>query len=381
MTTIYLIRHAQAEGNLYRRCQGWYDGLITPKGYQQIAALANRFEDMHFDAVYSSDLFRAKTTASAIYRTHNLPLHTDPGLREITAGFWEGRSWGDILREDPELLLSFWHCDPEWKVDNGETFPEVQKRFCSTVERIASHHPDQTIAIFAHGNAIRTGMAHWAGLPIDRIAEFPHGNNTCVACLEYVDDMITIRFYNDDSHLSPELRGTTHQREHYDHPTVESIEGNSLYFIPLDISGCEAFYLNCRADAWKSSHGTMTGFNGEQFLNAAKHNVLFRAMRGDHTVGILELNTHADADQGTGRIPFIYILPEYRLSGLGVQMIGQAVDFYRRLGRQSLRLRCAPENKIGQTFYAKYGFVKIGEESGGTGSLDLLEKYIGYEHQ
>ena len=29
MTTIYLIRHAEAEGNLYRRIHGWYDSLIT----------------------------------------------------------------------------------------------------------------------------------------------------------------------------------------------------------------------------------------------------------------------------------------------------------------------------------------------------------------
>ena len=30
MTTLYLIRHAEAEGNLYRRIQGHWDGSITP---------------------------------------------------------------------------------------------------------------------------------------------------------------------------------------------------------------------------------------------------------------------------------------------------------------------------------------------------------------
>ena len=29
MTTIYLIRHAEAEGNLYRRAHGWYNSTIT----------------------------------------------------------------------------------------------------------------------------------------------------------------------------------------------------------------------------------------------------------------------------------------------------------------------------------------------------------------
>ena len=36
MTTIYLIRHAEAEGNIYRRIHGQYDGRITPRGYKQI---------------------------------------------------------------------------------------------------------------------------------------------------------------------------------------------------------------------------------------------------------------------------------------------------------------------------------------------------------
>ena len=31
MTTIYLIRHAEAEGNLYRRAHGWYNSTITDR--------------------------------------------------------------------------------------------------------------------------------------------------------------------------------------------------------------------------------------------------------------------------------------------------------------------------------------------------------------
>ena len=34
MTTVYLVRHAEAEGNLYRRVHGWYNSLITDNGYR-----------------------------------------------------------------------------------------------------------------------------------------------------------------------------------------------------------------------------------------------------------------------------------------------------------------------------------------------------------
>ena len=51
MTTVYLIRHGEAEGNLYRRMQGWYDGDLTDLGRRQVAALAGRFRDIHLEAL------------------------------------------------------------------------------------------------------------------------------------------------------------------------------------------------------------------------------------------------------------------------------------------------------------------------------------------
>ena len=46
MTTIYLVRHAEAEGNLYRIAHGHYNSCITDdRGCRQIRALAERFRD------------------------------------------------------------------------------------------------------------------------------------------------------------------------------------------------------------------------------------------------------------------------------------------------------------------------------------------------
>ena len=52
MTRLYLIRHAEAEGNLYRVAHGHCNGLITNyRGYQQIDALRERFRKVDIDAV------------------------------------------------------------------------------------------------------------------------------------------------------------------------------------------------------------------------------------------------------------------------------------------------------------------------------------------
>ena len=102
-------------------------------------------------------------------------------------------------------------------------------------------------------------------------------------------------------------------------------------------------------------------------------------MAGDNVAGLLQLDPERYSGDKAGYIPFCYIMPERRTQGLGIQLIGQAVSFYRPLGRQYLRLRCASYNTPAQHFYQRYGFYKIGEEQGSRVPLDILEKYIGYD--
>ena len=116
MTTIYLIRHAEAEGNLFRRAQGHWNGKLTERGRAQVGALAERFKDARIDAVYSSDLDRAKETAGALLRGRELTLRVTRELREIHMGVWEGDSWGNLAARWPEQMYNF-NNDPEkWSV-------------------------------------------------------------------------------------------------------------------------------------------------------------------------------------------------------------------------------------------------------------------------
>ncbi|MBR5381160.1 MAG: histidine phosphatase family protein, partial [Oscillospiraceae bacterium] len=120
MTEVYVIRHAEAEGNRYRRIHGQYNSVVTARGWQQIDALAKRFADIHIDVVYSSDLTRTRMTASSIYKTHGLPLNVTPRLREVCMGAWEDVPWGEVEQSDPEQLYCF-NYDPEnWTTPGRE---------------------------------------------------------------------------------------------------------------------------------------------------------------------------------------------------------------------------------------------------------------------
>lgn len=382
MTTVYLVRHAEAEGNVYRRFHGWYDSLITDNGYRQIAALEKRFESVEVDAVWSSDLFRTMTTASAICKPKGLELHTEPDLREIGGGIWEDKPWGQLRREDCRGLDAFNEADLNWQVEGSETYARVSRRVTDAIRRIAAAHDGQTVAIVSHGTAIRTALTAFRGLALDRISETPHGDNTCVACLEFQGDHVEIKYINDNSHLG-EL-STLGKQSWWKEGGTANYGKMNLWFRPLDFETESDFYYEARREAWESIHGTMRGFDGDGFLADARAHSAYDprsvvvAMQEDRRAGILQMDLLRDADCAVGGIPFFYLVPELRCQGFGIQLIGQAVATYRPLDRKYLRLRCAPENDRAHRFYERYGFCKIGEEAGGLGSLDVMEKYIGY---
>lgn len=382
LTKVYLVRHAEAEGNLYRRVHGWYNSLITDNGYRQIAALEARFRDVPIDAVYSSDLFRTMTTAGAVYRPKGLELHTDPGLREIHMGDWEDRTWGELAHRDRERLNLFNASDARWCAPNGENLAQVGRRMRAAVLRLAQAHPGQSIALFSHGTAIRSLLAEVKGLDQEARRAAGHSDNTAVTGLEVEGERIAVLFENDNSHLPEEI--STLARQSWWRSRKSGSDAANLWFRPLDMERECGVYVEARREAWLDIHGRDIPFDGEGFLHQAMtrwradHRAVECAMLGEEVAGVLELDSEQGSGEGVGYIPFVYMTPAYRKKGLGVQLLGEAVSIYRPRGRTVLRLRCAPDNAVAQRFYARYGFKRIGAAEGARVPLDLLEKYIGY---
>ena len=383
MTTIYLIRHAEAEGNLYRRIHGHYDALVTDNGFLQIKALEERFRDIPVDAVYSSDLYRTKATARSIYLPKGLEVNTDPGLREINLGDWEDHPWGEIRHIDPAAMKGFNNSDPAWVAPNGESLGQAGQRVLETLRRIAQRHPNQTVAAFSHGTAIRQALANIKGLTPEQWCTMSHSDNTAVSCLTYEDGQFSIVFEGDNSHLDESI--STLARQAWWRKDPNQPPDINLWFRPIDWESERHLYLQSRSNAWHCTHVNGPAFEGEGFLRDAQEHLSHSpwgvtvAMDKDNFAGIIQVDTERYKEVNAGYIPFCFVRPELRDHNLGIQLIGQAVSFFRPLGRDKLRLRCAPYNAHAQHFYAKYGFVKVGEEQGSRVPLDILEKYIGYE--
>ena len=80
ITKVYLVRHAEAAGNVAKTFQGHTDCEVTEKGHKQLACLAERFKDVHLDIIYSSPLLRTRQTAAAVNKYHGLDVHINQGL-------------------------------------------------------------------------------------------------------------------------------------------------------------------------------------------------------------------------------------------------------------------------------------------------------------
>lgn len=317
-TKIFLVRHAEAEGNLFRVAHGQYDSVITLQGYRQLAYLRERFREERLDAVYGSDLTRTHITASALYVPRGLEFRPLPLLREIRLGVWEQLSWGQIQRMDKQMYVDFNKRPDLWRVEGAETFAQVRDRTLEGIRQIAVENPGGTVAAASHGAALRTLLGTLQGMSLEEIGQTGHGDNTAVSLLEVDGDDIRVVFRDDASHLPAAVSTFRHQSWHKDDAATEP----GLWF-----------RVAAEGDGSRTEE----------------------ALLEEEVFGTISMALEPEAL----RITDYQLVPALRGQRYGIQLLGQAVQYARTQGREALVLRCPEELK---GYFAKYGFVSSGAE-------------------
>ncbi len=161
--TIYIVRHGQSVAN----AEGRYgmDSDLTEKGREQAIETAEKFKDIHFDAILSSPLKRAHETAQIIAKEHQLAVSTRDALRERKEGVLEGRMY-DEMREELKDLYDLRYSVPyeQWKTvqlaEGYETDEELMGRFITEIREIAIAYPGKTVLIGSHVGLMKTLLIH-----------------------------------------------------------------------------------------------------------------------------------------------------------------------------------------------------------------------------
>lgn len=148
---IYLVRHGETDLNKQNRMQSVSDEPLNEKGIAQAKAAKEKIGDMHFDAVYSSSLSRAITTASIIGGVDKNDIIIDDRIIEVDFGRYEGKKYWFI-----GLPMILHWCLPEVfpPCKTVEKVADVKARALSFLEDLKKKDCD-TVLIVCHGNFIR----------------------------------------------------------------------------------------------------------------------------------------------------------------------------------------------------------------------------------
>jgi probable phosphoglycerate mutase len=149
-TELVLVRHGQTDWNSEGRYQGQAGPGLNDAGREQARSTARELASMHINALYTSDLRRALETAHIIADTLDVSLRTDPRLREINQGVWQGMLFADIQARYGEDLRRFRHNPVENSPPGGETVAQLAHRVTAALDDIAAHHPEGHVVVVTH---------------------------------------------------------------------------------------------------------------------------------------------------------------------------------------------------------------------------------------
>ena len=203
MTKLILIRHGQSEANLEGRFAGFYDAPLTALGEKQ-AALSGAYVAEHYKVsrVYASDLKRAYFTGKAAADACGVEILSEPRLREISAGVWEGMLFADIVEKYAEDFDRFLKDPGNAYATGGETVSEMSARVMEALLEIAERHEGETVVLASHATPIRAiqTMVTYGELP--RMKELPWVSNASVSVLNYENGKFEFELISYDDHLA-----------------------------------------------------------------------------------------------------------------------------------------------------------------------------------
>ena len=165
-TYLFLIRHGENEWTERGALAGRTPSVpLNEKGKEQAQQVAERLKDQPITAVYSSPLLRCLETAQPLAAALNLPVSVEPGILEVDYGEWRGGELKELGKRPEWRLVQVY--PGGFRFPGGETLREVQNRVITTLERIRTEHAGEVIAVYAHGDVLRTSMAYYLGMPLD----------------------------------------------------------------------------------------------------------------------------------------------------------------------------------------------------------------------
>ena len=200
MAKILIVRHGKTEYNSSRKFCGITDIDMIPFGYRQIERVRDRLAKEKIDAVFCSDLKRARVSAEIITQGRKLKIEAVPELREMNYGRCEKLAWDEISKDFPDVSQGMIARSLELNFPEGESLQELGSRIKKFAAVLKKFPPEQTILVVGHSGPL--------GALVCELLEFGIGafwrlylDNASLSIVNIYPDFAILNLLNDVSHL------------------------------------------------------------------------------------------------------------------------------------------------------------------------------------
>ena len=164
VTTVWLLRHGEADG-MTGRCCGRLDAPLSLQGIEQAKRAATQLAGESISKMYSSCLERAFKTAQIVAEPHGLDVERVEDLAEMNFGDLEGLTYEEAEERFPDVYRSWMTRPLETRFPNGESFCEMRARVLRALDSIVRRHPGESIGIVAHAGVNRIVLCRAQAIP------------------------------------------------------------------------------------------------------------------------------------------------------------------------------------------------------------------------
>ena len=203
-TRLCLVRHGETAWNAEHRVQGQLDIPLSEVGLKQAQAVGRALKEEHFDAIYSSDLVRARQTAEPIANFLSIKMLLEKDLRERHYGIFERLTYAEVKVRYPEDYARFEAREPDYAFRTGESLKDFSARSIAVISKIVNEHKDKSILVFTHGGVLDKLYRFITGLPLSAPRNFGIPN-AGLNRIEITPSGWQIRSWADVAHLERAL--------------------------------------------------------------------------------------------------------------------------------------------------------------------------------
>jgi broad specificity phosphatase PhoE/GNAT superfamily N-acetyltransferase len=357
-----LARHGESKFNNTHQFAGQVDVGLTDNGCRQAENLRHRLAGEQIDAVYTSTLSRARTTAEIVISGRDLAITECPELQEISYGDIEGLTYADIQKRFPKLANQIHHFDPAMEFPGGESFLGFIKRVESFKERLTKHGEKETVLIVAHGGPLRTlilsllgiDQSVWWQLRLDNaslsvIDIYPPMEALPEAAEKsaQASQRVILSLFNETDFL-------TDQPKYHLPPQANIHEQANKATIPetkirlLEAPDIPVIYTSFKKAGWHRTPGMLEKYLAEQ---EKEERIILVAYYGTEFAGYTTVKWHATdylpfAEKKIPEIMDLNVLPPFQKRKIATRLVDEAE---RRIFERS------PAAGIGVGLFADYG--------------------------